>query len=128
MGISAMNHFTVLTDDVPRTVDFYCNLLGLSDGARPDLGFPGAWLYAGDAAILHVIGGRSREQLQPGVIDHMAFSATGLSETLALLVAYNIEHTCRRQAGTGTWQVFMFDPNGARVELDFAASEVQTRG
>jgi catechol 2,3-dioxygenase-like lactoylglutathione lyase family enzyme len=127
MAISAMNHFTVLTDDVTRTVHFYCNLLGLTEGARPDLGFPGAWLYAGDAAVLHVIGGKSREQLHPGVIDHMAFSATGLSETLAMLITYNVEHTCRRQTGTGTWQVFLFDPNGARVELDFAADEVQTR-
>jgi len=125
MAISAMNHFTVLTDDVPRTVDFYCNLLGLEEGDRPNLGFPGAWLYAGGAAILHIVGGQPREKLKPGVIDHMAFSATGLSETLAMLVTYNIEHTCRRQTGTNLWQVFLFDPNGARVELDFAANEVQ---
>ena len=125
MTISAMNHFTILTDDVPRTVAFYCDLLGLADGARPPLGFPGAWLYAGDTAILHIVGGRARADLTPGVIDHMAFSATGLSETLALLITYNVEHTCRRQTGTGTWQVFLFDPNGARVELDFAADEVQ---
>ena len=124
MAISAMNHFTVLTDDVPRTVHFYCDLLGLADGARPDLGFPGAWLYAGDAAILHVVGGKSREQLKPGVIDHMAFSAKGLSDMLARLITLNVEHTCRRQNGTGIWQVFMFDPNGARVELDFDPSEV----
>jgi len=127
MAISAMNHFTVLTDDVPRTVDFYCNLLGLSEGERPSLGFPGAWLYAGGSAILHIVGGQSRDQLKPGVIDHIAFSAKGLSEMLATLVTYDIEHTCRRQTGTGLWQVFMFDPNGARVELDFAADEVQTR-
>ena len=126
MAISAMNHFTVLTDDVPRTVDFYCNLLGLADGARPDLGFPGAWLYAGDAAILHVVGGKSRDQMKPGVIDHMAFSAKGLSDMLARLITSNVEHTCRRQNGTGIWQVFMFDPNGARVELDFDPSEVRT--
>jgi catechol 2,3-dioxygenase-like lactoylglutathione lyase family enzyme len=126
MAISAMNHFTILTDDVPRTVAFYCDLLGLADGARPPLGFPGAWLYAGDAAILHVVGGRARAELTPGVIDHMAFSATGLAETIATLVAHDIGHTCRRQTGTGTWQVFFFDPNGARVELDFAASEVGT--
>jgi hypothetical protein len=25
--------------------------------------------------------------------------------------------------GSGVWQVFFFDPNGARVELDFAADE-----
>ena len=128
MAIAAMNHFTVLTDDVPRTVHFYCDLLGLADGARPSLGFPGAWLYAGDAAILHVVGGVPSEKLKPGVIDHMAFSATGLAEMLARLNAHNIEHTCRQQTGTGIWQVFMFDPNGARVELDFAPSEASAHG
>jgi len=71
----------VLTDDVARTVEFYRDFVGLSDGYRPDLGFPGAWLYAGGQAILHVIGGKSREDLKPGVIDHMAFTATGLPAT-----------------------------------------------
>lgn len=127
MAVSGMNHFTILTDDVPRTVDFYARMLGLSDGPRPDLGFPGAWLYAGDTAVLHVIGGRSRDQLRPGVIDHMAFTSRGLAETLATLIAHNVEHICRRQNGSGTWQVFFFDPNGARVELDFAADEVHPR-
>jgi catechol 2,3-dioxygenase-like lactoylglutathione lyase family enzyme len=126
MAICGMNHFTVLTDDVPRTVAFYCDLLELAEGARPALGFPGAWLYAGDAAVLHIVGGQAHDKLRPGVIDHMAFSATGLTETLAMLVTYNVEHTCRRQTGTRTWQVFLFDPNGARVELDFAADEVRS--
>ena len=128
MAVSGMNHFTVLTDDVPRTVDFYARFLGLAKGPRPDLGFPGAWLYAGDAAVLHVVGGRSRDQLRSGVIDHMAFTAHGLADTLATLVAHNVEHTCRQQVGSGVWQVFFFDPNGARVELDFAAAEVHPRG
>ena len=47
MAVSGMNHFTILTDDVDATVRFYRDLLGLAAGARPDLGFPGAWLYAG---------------------------------------------------------------------------------
>ena len=123
MPPTAMNHFTILTDDVPVTVGFYRELLGLVEGPRPPLQFPGAWLYAGGSAILHVVGDRQRDELTPGVIDHMAFSATGLSDTLALLASRNIEHTCRRLAGTGTWQVFFHDPNGARVELDFAADE-----
>jgi len=125
MAVSGMNHFTILTDDVPRTVEFYGRLLGLTDGPRPDLGFPGAWMYAGDSAILHIVGGQRRERLVSGVIDHMAFTARGLADTLATLAAYDIEHTCRKQVGTGFWQVFFFDPNGARVELDFAADEVK---
>lgn len=124
MAVSGMNHFTILTDDVPRTVAFYARFLGLRDGPRPSLGFPGAWLYAGEEAILHVVGGRQKDELTRGVIDHMAFTARGLSDTLALLAAHDVEHVCRQQVGTRLWQVFFFDPNGARVELDFAPDEV----
>ena len=123
MPATAMNHFTILTDDVQRTVDFYASVLGLAAGPRPPLAMPGAWLYAGDDPVLHVVGGRDASELKPGVIDHMAFSATDLAGTLALLAARDIRHTCRRQVETGVWQVFFDDPNGARVELDFAPGE-----
>ena len=92
MPVTAMNHFTILTDDVPGTVRFYGELLGLTDGPRPPFDFPGAWLYAGGAPILHVIGGRPASELRAGVIDHMAFTAKGLSDTLATLAAHDVEH------------------------------------
>ena len=123
MPATTMNHFTILTDDVTGTIRFYEEFLGLANGPRPPFDFPGAWLYAGEQPVLHVIGGRSADELKAGVIDHMAFSAVGLSDTIAKLVARNIEHTCRRLVGVGTWQLFFFDPNGARVELDFDAAE-----
>jgi catechol 2,3-dioxygenase-like lactoylglutathione lyase family enzyme len=127
MPVTAMNHFTILTDDVPGTVRFYGELLGLAEGPRPPFDFPGAWLYAGGAPILHVIGGRPASELRAGVIDHMAFTAHDLSDALALLASRNIAHTCQRLPGSGVWQVFFFDPNGARVELDFAPEEPQQR-
>ena len=127
MPTTGMNHFTVLTDDVPATVTFYNELLGLTDGPRPPLGFPGAWLYAGEQAVLHVVGGRPRSELKAGVIDHMAFSATGLPATVAKLEAKGVKYQCRQQTGTGIWQVFVHDPNGARVELDFAPDEQAPR-
>jgi catechol 2,3-dioxygenase-like lactoylglutathione lyase family enzyme len=125
MPATAMNHFTILTDDVDATIRFYGDLLGLTPGARPPFDFPGAWLYAGGEPILHVIGGRPRSELVAGTIDHMAFSATGLAPTLAKLDARGIAHDCRRLAGAGTWQLFFHDPNGARVELDFSADETR---
>ena len=79
MAVSGMNHFTILTDDVDRTIAFYRELLGLTPGRRPAFAFPGAWLYAGGMPILHVVGGRARDELRPGVIDHMAFTARGLA-------------------------------------------------
>jgi len=123
MPTTGLNHFTILTDDVPGTVRFYAELLGLTDGPRPPLGFPGAWLYAREQAVLHIVGGRPREELRPGVIDHMAFSASGLKATLAALDARRVEYLCRQQKGTGIWQVFVHDPNGAKVELDFDPGE-----
>ena len=118
-----MNHFTVLTDDLDKTLGFYVDLLGLKPGPRPDLGFPGAWLYAGDTAVLHIIAGRGVPQQPAGVIDHMAFSASGLAEVKAKLDAEKISYELRRQRGAGTWQLFCHDPSGAKVELDFDPAE-----
>jgi catechol 2,3-dioxygenase-like lactoylglutathione lyase family enzyme len=127
MAVTAMNHFTVLTDDVEATVRFYRDVVGLAQGPRPPLGFPGAWLYTGNQAVLHVVGGRTRSELRAGAIDHMAFSATGLAAAIAALDAKGIAHQCRQQVGSGVWQVFFHDPNGAKVELDFAPEESAPR-
>ena len=122
--IAGMNHFTVLAEDETRTLDFYVGLLGLTPGHRPDLGFPGAWLYAsGTQAVLHLIFGRPLPSQRTGVIDHMAFTASDLKTVKARFDAAGVKYDLRRQAGSGTWQLFSFDPNGARVELDFDAAE-----
>lgn len=123
MPISGMNHFTVLTDDLEASKAFYVDLLELSEGFRPDLGFPGAWLYAGGQAILHIVAGRGVPAQPRGVIDHMAFSARDLRAVAARLSDRGIAYDLRRLPSTGAWQLFCTDPSGARVELDFEASE-----
>ena len=123
MSITGMNHFTVLTSDLDATRAFYIDLLGLTEGFRPDLGFPGAWLYAGGEAILHIIAGRGLPVERRGVIDHMAFSARDLRAVAARLAERNVQYDLRRLPSTGSWQLFCFDPSGARVELDFDAGE-----
>ena len=123
MAISDMNHFTVLTHDLETTRQFYIGVLGLKEGYRPDLGFPGAWLYIGERAVLHVIAGRPVPNPPAGVLDHMAFSANDLPATVATLKAREIEYVLRKQNNSGVWQLFCYDPSGARVELDFPATE-----
>ena len=122
--IVAMNHFTVIAEDERKTLDFYTGLLGLTVGHRPDLGFAGAWLYAdGPHALLHVYFDRPVPTQRAGVIDHMAFTATGLKAVKARFDERGVQYELRRQAGAGPWQLFCHDPNGAKVELDFDASE-----
>lgn len=127
MPISGMNHFTVLTADLDATKSFYVDLLGLTEGFRPDFGFPGAWLYADGRAILHVVAGRKLPADPRGVIDHMAFSARDLKSVVARLETRGVDFDLRQQPDTGAWQLFCFDPSGARVELDFDASEPAPR-
>jgi catechol 2,3-dioxygenase-like lactoylglutathione lyase family enzyme len=122
MPIQGMNHFNVLTDDVEATRRFYVDVVGLTEGDRPALGFDGAWLYAGGEPILHVSKGRL-PQPPGGVIDHMAFSATDLKGTIARLREKGVDFALRQQVGTRIWQVFCHDPMGAKVELDFDPSE-----
>ena len=121
--IQGMNHFTVIAENLERTLEFYVGLLGLEQGHRPDLGFPGAWLYADGRAILHVYGDRPVPAGRAGVIDHMAFTASGLKAVKARFDAAGVKYDLRQQRGAGTWQLFCFDPNGAKVELDFDPSE-----
>jgi len=122
--IVGMNHFTVIAEDEKKTLDFYVGLLGLTVGPRPDLGFPGAWLYAGGPqAVLHMYFDRPVPPQRAGVIDHMAFSARDLRAVKARFDASGVKYDLRQQVGAGTWQLFCFDPNGAKVELDFDAAE-----
>jgi catechol 2,3-dioxygenase-like lactoylglutathione lyase family enzyme len=125
MPAAAMNHFTVLTDNLDKTLNFYAELLDLHPGARPPFKFPGAWLYAraGNDPILHVIAGKPKEQLVKGVIDHMAFTGLDLAGTVANLKSRSIDYELRRLPEYGTWQLFFDDPNGAKVELDFDKNE-----
>jgi len=121
--IHGMNHFTVITHDLAKTLAFYVDVLGLEQGPRPDLGFAGAWLYAGGSPILHVYADRPVPAGVAGVIDHMAFSARGLRQVKARFDERGLKYELRQQKGSGTWQLFCLDPSGAKVELDFDPSE-----
>jgi catechol 2,3-dioxygenase-like lactoylglutathione lyase family enzyme len=124
--IAGMNHFTVIAGDPAKTRAYYCELLGFVEGHRPDIGFPGAWLYAPDdptRPILHIYFDRPVPSNPAGAIDHMAFSARGLAAVKARFDAAGVRYDLRQQKGSGIWQLFSHDPAGAKVELDFDPSE-----
>ena len=58
MPLGVLQHFTIEPSDLERTKNFYCDVLGLEDGDRPPLGFPGYWLYYGGVATVHLLGER----------------------------------------------------------------------
>ena len=60
MALTGMEHYLVLTSDLEATRDFYQDALGMSQGFRPQLGFPGYWMYLGATLLAfkhHLRGG-----------------------------------------------------------------------
>ena len=128
MGLNALNHFTIRTADLERTKSFYTEILGLPVGYRPPLGFPGYWLYCGDVPTVHLIGPREsdpgpRASGPTGLFDHIAFSCTGLAGMRESLARHGIAYETRIIPRDRQTQLFLHDPDGIAVELNFPPEE-----
>jgi catechol 2,3-dioxygenase-like lactoylglutathione lyase family enzyme len=128
MGLNALNHFTIRAANLERTKDFYSDILGLPVGYRPPLGFEGYWLYCGDIPTVHLIGPREgdmgpRAVSPTGLFDHIAFSCTGLAEMRGRLTARGVRYTERVIPRDRQTQLFLLDPDGIAVELNFPPDE-----
>lgn len=128
-ALRGMDHFTVITKDSAQTLAFY-EMIGLSAGPRPpDIGGTGLWLYRGGKPILHVIHKNELPSDAAGLLDHMAFRATGLHAAIAMLKSKGVPWRMRRLDDPfGVWQMFFKDPSGANVELDFDGHEPAPEG
>ena len=142
MGLT-LNHFSIRTPDLATCRVFYEQVLGLTVGPRPDFPFPGLWMYRGDHAdnanaVVHIIGidrddptglnqylgERDNAQLHgTGVVDHIAFFADGLGEMLTHLKKLGIEPRQRIVPSIGLYQLFLEDPDGVVIELNYPAGE-----
>ena len=141
MPVSHLEHFLIQTDDIERTCDWYVRVLGFRIGPSPDFRFPVKWLYLGERDVIHVceggagvsearrryLGQQSQDLRGSGVIDHVAFRCTGLDAMLARLEAAGVEFNERQVDDQALYQLFLFDPNGVKVELNFAAAEATGR-
>lgn len=140
MPLSHIEHFLVAADDIDATRDWYARVLGLQSGPHPDFGFPVHWMYSGGVDLVHIgpstakagqiqkkyLGRTSQDAgAGTGAIDHIAFRATGLRGMLEHLKKEKISFTQRRANGQALFQMFLYDPNGIKVELNYAAEECE---
>ena len=138
MPVSHIEHFLVAADDIDATRDWYARVLGMRPGPHPDFGFPVHWMYVGEVDVVHIgpsarmagaiqkqyLGRTSEKSDQgTGAIDHIAFRATGLPETIEHLRREKIDFRQRRANGQALFQLFFHDPNGIKIELNFDAAE-----
>lgn len=120
--VSAIHHFTIgcCPADLPALLEFYTGPVGLQQGYRPALRYPGHWLYAGGQAIVHL---NALLQATPsnngGSLDHVALKAHGLASTRQALRAANVQFSESPLQGTSLHQIFLQDPLGLKLELNF---------
>lgn len=131
MPIEGLNHFSVRTPDMKRSRDFYVDVLGFVEGERPPFPFPGYWLYCGETPVVHVIGedpggeglqgylGERSGGAGAGSLDHIAFSASDLESVRERLERRDVGYTERSVPLLGLIQLFVTDPDGITLELNF---------
>jgi len=139
MPLTQLEHFLIQSPDIDATRDWYVKVLGMRDGPHPDFGFPVHWLYVGDVPVLHMtqgganvpkdrlryLGQQSQATEGTGVIDHVAFRATGLATMIEHLKKLDIPFKERQVDNQALYQLFLFDLNGVKVELNYEAAEAK---
>jgi len=142
MTLSSLDHCSIRTVKLEETRDFYVDLLGMIDGERPDFDFPGNWLYVDGRPVIHLVGvdpdnpsgliaylggDVDAEKLDgsggSGAFDHVAFRAREPEKLMALLKARNIGFRERKVPDLDLFQIFIEDPNGITVELNYFTDE-----
>ena len=140
MPLTHIEHFLVAADDIDATRDWYARVLGMTSGPHPDFGFPVHWMYLGGVDVVHIgpsarMAGENQKkylgrtsqasEAGTGAIDHIAFRATGLRQMMAHLKRHGIDFRQRRASGQALFQLFFLDPNGIKIELNYAAEEAE---
>ena len=72
---------------------------------------------------MRYLGQQSTALSGTGVIDHVAFRCSGLKDMMAHLQKAGVPFKTRRVDDQGLFQIFLFDPNEVKVELNYDGAE-----
>lgn len=122
MPIQRLDHVNVVTANLEEMLAWYETILGLRVGPRPDFPFGGAWLYAGEAAVVHLVedAGQARTGSEVALkLEHFAFSATDAPAFEQKLIEHGGLFKKIEVGGAGLIQFHVSDPDGNHVHVDF---------
>jgi catechol 2,3-dioxygenase-like lactoylglutathione lyase family enzyme len=132
MPVTDLNHYFVRANDLEATKNFYCDVLGFEVMPRPDFPFPGYWLgtngkiqvHMGPHGIknseLYYLGTTPKNGTEDaGVVDHIAFLATDPEKFNTRFESIGLANRKRYFPEFKLYQMFVKDPNGLTIELNF---------
>ncbi len=129
MRVKSLDHYNLRASRelLQELRDFYCAVVGLSEGDRPAFREDGYWLYAGNHAVLHLSVAADGDSCPPfaaSTFDHAAFACAGRADYEKRLVESNISYRTAEIPGTARTQLFFDDPAGNGIELNFDEGDV----
>ena len=115
MKTSGLAHVALPVADLAASKEFYENGMGFAaDPARPDFGFPGAWLNVG-AHQVHLM---ELGPVTPDHRQHFAIQVDDLDAATSELEGKGIKvNRVGLVPGAGR-QAFLSDPDGHQIELN----------
>lgn len=127
-AVTGLLHVLVKTNDLPRTLVFYKQILGLREAPRPAFGFPGAWMGCSTPngeLIIHIWAGgpgMGKDGVSPygtATIDHVSLGAVGHRGFRERFKRAGLSWREFVIPNTTLFQFFLYDPSGVQIELTF---------
>ena len=134
MALESMDHLSIRTTKMEETREFYETAMGMTNGDRPPLPFPGYWMYLDGKAVIHIVG---IDENDPsglidylgdvdlndldggGAVDHLAFRASDPQGLITHLTTMGIPYRQRKVPEMNLFQLFLEDPNNITLELNY---------
>ncbi|MFP6681453.1 MAG: VOC family protein [Gammaproteobacteria bacterium] len=134
MAVESLDHYLIFASNLEVTKQFYVDTIGLEVGERPPFEFPGYWLYIDGHAVVHLAGQDDGSNFakfldQPevlpdggtGALDHIAFRAGDINGFRGKLEKLDVPYKHRIVPDFDLEQLFLDDPDGLTIELNFFA-------
>ena len=131
MALQDLHHIAIRCKPgrLRESEDFYNKILGMDVADRPDLGFPGAWMGM-DRSMVHLLEQEWPAESDPwyargeaaSAVDHIAIKAHNFDEAKRRVLELGCDWREMILVDAGLWQLFVLDPNGVVIELNYDIS------
>jgi catechol 2,3-dioxygenase-like lactoylglutathione lyase family enzyme len=129
----SLDHINIQTVNLAETVAFYRDVLDLRAGDPPPPLDPAKvqWMFAGEGrAIFHLSGpgalvaiGDINSSGDTGAVHHVALACKSHDAMVEKLDRMGIEHRRNHVAAIDLKQIFVRDPNGILLELNYRSGD-----
>jgi len=116
-----LDHVNIHTRDAATMISFLSEVLEVKEGHRPPFPNPGHWLYIGDQPVIHLDVIERDGDFPQGIYNHIAFALYDLGSALKRIEATGYRHEYRDIPGTTLGQIFVYGPEGVKIELQYPA-------